>query len=142
MVEEQRFVTASLGEWSIALAANAVAEVLELASLTRVPLTPPWMLGLCNLRGQVLPVVDLAAVLDVAHEAPTRLLVADLEGRCLGLGLGDVGDVVRADEVILEIPRSLAPELRRLVHVLIAVSDRVFPVLDAGVLVEQIAAAR
>lgn len=140
MGEEERFATAALGAWSFALAVGVVAEVLELGDATRVPRAPRWIVGLCNLRGQVLPIVDLAEVLGVAHEPPTRLLVVDLEGRRFGLGVGAIGDVVRAEELIAEVPRTLAPELRRLVRTLIGVSGRVLPVLDPALLSEQIAA--
>jgi purine-binding chemotaxis protein CheW len=140
MDEEERFATASLGAFPFALAVGVVAEVLELGTTTRVPRAPQWIVGLCNLRGQVLPIVDLAEVLGIAHEAPTKLLVADLEGKRLGLGVGAIGDVVRAERLIGEVPRTLALELRRLVRTLIGVSDRVLPVLDPVLLSQQIAA--
>jgi purine-binding chemotaxis protein CheW len=48
-----------LGERQIALRTEDVREVLALTAVTPVPLGPPMLIGLTQLRGQILPVVDL-----------------------------------------------------------------------------------
>jgi chemotaxis signal transduction protein len=53
-----------------ALDAVLVGEVVSVPSLLPVPVTPAWLLGLCNLRGVALAVVDLAAVLGMRTAAP------------------------------------------------------------------------
>ncbi len=55
-----------------ALDAVLVAEVVAVPRVLPVPLSPPWLLGLHNLRGTVLALVDLAAVLDLPQGAPER----------------------------------------------------------------------
>jgi chemotaxis signal transduction protein len=54
-----------LGGERYALDAVLVGEVISVSSLLPVPVTPPWLLGLCNLRGVALAVIDLARVLDL-----------------------------------------------------------------------------
>ncbi len=56
-----------------ALDAVLVAEVVAVPKLLPVPRSPDWLIGLHNLRGTVLAVVDLAAVLDLPTSAPQRL---------------------------------------------------------------------
>jgi len=55
-----------LGGQRYALDAVLVGEVVSVPQLLPVPQTPPWLLGLCNLRGLALAVVDLGRVLDLA----------------------------------------------------------------------------
>ena len=57
---EERFVVFTVGGRSVALPAERVREIVRVPSLQRVPQAPPALLGLMNLRGTVLPVVDLA----------------------------------------------------------------------------------
>lgn len=55
-----RFLTFRLGEELLALDMSSVREVLEFAGITRMPLAPPTLPGVINLRGAVVPVIDLA----------------------------------------------------------------------------------
>jgi purine-binding chemotaxis protein CheW len=77
-----------------ALAVDHVTEVVVLDELTPIPGAPEWMLGVCNLRGEVLSVVDLAAVLGLpgAHR-PARLVVTTASGTRAGLAIEEVLDV-------------------------------------------------
>lgn len=51
---------------------DQVDEILTPPTLTRVPLTRPWMLGVANVRGNLLPVVDLRAFLTGEASVPTK----------------------------------------------------------------------
>lgn len=83
--------------------AMPVEHVLEAAELGRVRAVPGArreLLGIRTLRGQILPVVDLARLLGVHRtSAPTRLLVAEARGFRVGFaidevnGIGDLGDL-------------------------------------------------
>ena len=80
-----RFVVFTVGGRSLALPAERVREIVRVPSLQRVPHAPPALLGLMNLRGTVLPVVDLAggqARSAAGHAA--RILVVEA-GAPLGL---------------------------------------------------------
>jgi len=54
-----QFLTYRLGEEVFALDISRVREVLDFTTVTRVPRTPEFMRGVINLRGSVVPVVDL-----------------------------------------------------------------------------------
>jgi chemotaxis signal transduction protein len=88
--------------------AMPVEHVLEAAGLGRVRAVPGArreLLGIRTLRGQILPVVDLALLLGVHRTlAPTRLLVAEACGFRVGFaidevnGIGDLGDLAELGE--------------------------------------------
>lgn len=80
----------------------AVREVGPLQRVTRVPRTPAYIEGVTNLRGRVIPVVDLRKRLGLPTAAATkstRIAVAELEG-------GQVGMIVDSVQEVLRVPAS------------------------------------
>ncbi|MCU7494660.1 MAG: purine-binding chemotaxis protein CheW [Ignavibacteria bacterium] len=60
MIEELRqYLTFKLGEEVFALDVNQVREILDYIKITKVPQTPEYMCGVINLRGSVVPVIDM-----------------------------------------------------------------------------------
>ena len=83
-----------VGDENFALPVGQVLEVADLGQLAPVPGAPPAVLGVRNLRGHVLPVIDLAVVLGTAHARPgARLVIAEEAGRRAGLAIDQVTDV-------------------------------------------------
>lgn len=77
-----------------ALPVEAVLEVDELGEVTAVPGARPEVIGVRNLRGQVLPVVDLAALFDLGSTSePERIVVVEDSDRRAGLAVEAVVDV-------------------------------------------------
>jgi purine-binding chemotaxis protein CheW len=58
---DRQFLTFLLGEELFALSIDKVREIIEFSELTQVPLVPDFLCGIMNLRGAVIPVVDLLA---------------------------------------------------------------------------------
>jgi chemotaxis signal transduction protein len=88
------YVMVRLGAEAYAMPVGHVREVAELGQVEPVPRARPELLGVRNLRGQILPVIDLAQLLGVPHAAPpARLLVAEASGRRAGFAIGDVTGV-------------------------------------------------
>ena len=77
-----------------ALPVADVLEIAEFGEIAPVPGATAAVLGIRNLRGQVLPVVDLAGVLGLAPTAaPERIVIADEGGRRAGLAVDAVAGV-------------------------------------------------
>lgn len=77
-----------------AIPVTQVREVSGLGEVTPVPGTPPGVLGIRNLRGQLIPVIDLAAVLGISRvAAPGYLLVIQAQGQQAGLAIDAVSGV-------------------------------------------------
>jgi purine-binding chemotaxis protein CheW len=75
----RRFLTFRVGRERYAIPAEQAAEVIRIPRLARVPRSPPALLGIANLRGSVLPVVDLAKLLGMpdgaGHSDSSRAIV-------------------------------------------------------------------
>jgi len=73
--------------------------------LTRVPQSPPEVEGVINLRGKIIPVVDLRRKFGLAsaeHSEQSRIIVVDVQGRTLGFIVDRVHEVLRIDSTIVE----------------------------------------
>jgi purine-binding chemotaxis protein CheW len=77
---DEQFIVFQIGDSSFALPLDRVGEITRLPSLARMPLAPPSLLGLANLRGNVLPVVDVRRLLGLGEAVlteTTRVVVLD-----------------------------------------------------------------
>ncbi len=89
---EKQYVTLGIDNEVFAVPVELVLEILDMRRVSRVPEAPPYMLGLIDLRGRSVPVLDLRAKLGLEPHAATdttRILVIEvmLAGRPLVLGL-------------------------------------------------------
>jgi purine-binding chemotaxis protein CheW len=90
-----------IGSEVYALPVENVLEIAELGGVSPVPGAGPAVLGVRNLRGQVLPVFDLAAVFGLAGSGePSRVVVAEEQGRRAGLAIDEVTDVGELPETV------------------------------------------
>jgi len=104
--EQQQYLTFSLGEEMFAIGILAIREIIEYGQLTHVPMTPPFIRGVINLRGAVVPVVDLAVRFGrQASETTKRTCVVIIETDVGGNQQHhQMGIVVDAVSEVLEIP--------------------------------------
>jgi len=75
-----------------------VREIDRLMPITRVPRVPAHVEGIVNLRGQLVPIVDLRTRLGIPHTEPTktaRIIVAEIGPRSIGMIVDEVREVVR-----------------------------------------------
>ena len=98
-----RYLCFSLGDEEFAVPLLSVREVIAMPELTAVPFSPPYLLGVMNLRGQVITVMDLRSRLGVKGngEAEASVVICDLDGAVVGVTVDSVNSVIhpRNDEV-------------------------------------------
>ncbi len=83
-----RLVCFFLRGQEFALPIEAVRETLRVRPITRVFLTPPWLVGIFSLRGEIVPAIDLAPWLGMARttiDDESRLVVLRHGGKLLGI---------------------------------------------------------
>jgi chemotaxis signal transduction protein len=91
----------SVADEHYAVAVEHVLEVAKLGDLTAVPGASPWLLGVINRDGQVLPVLDLAKLLGTRSAGrPACLLVVEDGARRAGLAVEEILDVRPAPATI------------------------------------------
>lgn len=104
--EQSQFLTFMLGGEMFAIGILRIKEIIEYGSLTTVPLMPEFIRGVINLRGSVVPVVDLSARFGrKGAEVTRRTCIVILEIEAEG-ERQDVGVVVDSVSEVLEIPLS------------------------------------
>jgi purine-binding chemotaxis protein CheW len=104
--EPSQYLTFMLGGEMFAIGILAIKEIIEYQNLTEVPMMPPCVRGVINLRGAVVPVMDLAARFGKPATAVTkRTCIVIVEIGADG-ERQDVGVTVDAVNEVLEIPQS------------------------------------
>ncbi len=87
------YVRVLVAQEHYALAVERVLEVVELGDLAPLPGSPAQVIGVRNLRGQVVAVIDMATLLGLPGQGPKRIVVAELGERRAGLAVDAVLDV-------------------------------------------------
>ncbi|MBK1647582.1 chemotaxis protein CheW [Rhabdochromatium marinum] len=108
--EIRQFVTFIVGEEVFAVDMAPVQEIIRVPEVVRVPLAPPSLQGLANLRGKVLPIIALRHLFGLAereHDDTTRALVIDL-GQPLGFVVDRVASVVGVEPAKIEAVGSIS----------------------------------
>jgi purine-binding chemotaxis protein CheW len=127
------YVRVRVGSEAYAVPVEHVLEVAELGDVTPMPGAPPEVLGVRNLRGQIVPVIDLGFVFGIGRtNEPQRLLVAETEGRRAGFAISEVSDVGDLSEAFEETDSNLLVGAALVDEELIGVVDvpRLFAALD------------
>ena len=105
--EEQQYLTFLLSGEMFAIAILNIKEIIEYDSLTEVPMMPSFIRGVINLRGAVVPVVDLSARFGRSKTEVSRrtcIVIIEVEGR--EDSRQDIGVMVDSVSEVLEIARS------------------------------------
>ena len=107
---EEQFVVFRLGEETYGLDIGAVQEIIVWQPVTRVPRTPEFMEGIINLRGHVIPVIDLRRRFGLPAEArgrTTRIVVVEIGEMTVGFVVDAVSEVIRIPEDAIEPPSDI-----------------------------------
>ena len=104
MAAAAQYLTVNLAEEESAIDILAVREIRGWTPVTRIPQAPHYVLGVLNLRGAIVPVLDLRLRFGLAREeysATTVTVVVTVAGRLFGVVVDAVSDVldVQADQV-------------------------------------------
>lgn len=110
ITEVRQYLTFKLGEEVFALDVEKVREVLDYTTITRIPRTPEFMRGVINLRGSVVPVVDLRLAFGMPateKTVSTCIVVTEVSMEGQNVVLGALADSV--EEVIDLEPDHIQP---------------------------------
>lgn len=108
-----QYLTFTLAEEQYAVTVSRVREVLEVPNLTKVPGMPEYMRGVINIRGSVVPVVDLRLKFGMSaaeQTVDTSIIVMDVDASAGHVTVGCLADSVQ--EVIDLQPENIEPAPR------------------------------
>jgi len=97
-VEEKQLVVFNIGQEVYAVEIAMVKEIIQMQAITRVPGVPPSVEGVINLRGSVIPIVDLRKRFKLAHlerNKDTRIVIVNCKGQEVGVVVDSVAQVLR-----------------------------------------------
>ena len=133
-------ITFEVADQVFALDIMAIREIRAWSPTTRLPSVPSSVVGVVNLRGTVLPVIDLAARLGwPAIEASPRhaIIVVQLGGKQVGLIVDSVSDIVTIDSASLQPPPATSANgVVPFLEGLASLGDQMVMVLDLSSLAE------
>jgi len=104
IVPSGQLVTFTLDEVEFGLDIDRVQEITPRTDITPVPGSPSFVLGIVNLRGSIIPVLDSRLRFHLPAKAPTaktRIIILDLAGQATGLMVDSVSEVVKLDDFTL-----------------------------------------
>ncbi|WP_158741366.1 chemotaxis protein CheW [Defluviitalea raffinosedens] len=109
---ERQLVTFLLGEDEFGTDIMDVKEIIRVPDITRVPNAPVYVEGACNLRGNILPIIDGRTWFNLERknrDENSRVLVIDVDGKATGVIVDKVSEVMRVNIADIEAP----PEIIR-----------------------------
>jgi purine-binding chemotaxis protein CheW len=111
-VAELQLVTFTLGHEEYGVEINKVREINRLTEITHVPKAPEFVEGLINLRGTVVPIVDLRkrfGIEPTGDAKQERIMVVDVHGRTIGVIVDSVAEVLSlSGDQIEEVPATIS----------------------------------
>lgn len=93
-----QLVTFNLDHEEYGVAVLKVREIIRMPTITNMPNTPPYIEGIINLRGKVIPIVSMRkrfGLIEAEYNNRTRIMVMDVEGELMGFVVDAVSEVIR-----------------------------------------------
>lgn len=138
--EERRICLFSMGEDLYAIPVELLTEIIISQKIFPVPTTPPHVLGVINLRGNIVPIVDIRHALSLPVQSiPGQIAIMKLGTLMLGIVVDSVSEVVSVPvSTILPTPTETAKGQRRFLKSIIQRRQGVAALLDVEQIVEEL----
>lgn len=104
---EEQLVVFQLSEQTYGIDIASVYEIIRMEKVTRVPRTPDFVEGVINLRGRIIPVIDLCKRFSLSYSERTsssRIIIVDVGGNTIGMVVDAVSEVLRIQAGSVEPP--------------------------------------
>lgn len=131
--EHREAITFKLAEQEYCIDVKQIREIRGWTPATTMPRTPEYVLGVINLRGMVLPILDLGARLGFPRQEPSprhAIIVVELATSLCGLLVERVSDIIHFDPNLVQATPAVAnDESCALVEGIITLEDRMISLL-------------
>lgn len=102
-----QLVSFNIGEEEFGVDILKVKEINRMSQITKVPNAPTFVEGIINLRGKVIPIIDLRKKLGLVQKISdmhTRIMIIELDDQTIGFIVDNVNEVLRINKSITEEP--------------------------------------
>lgn len=142
VAEILQLVTFKLGNEEYAVDILKVQEINRMKEITRVPNTPAYVEGVINLRGKVIPVINLRSKFSLEEreiDIQSRIMIMDIQGITMGLVVDAVSEVLRIPSSIVEPTPPMASDISsEYIKGIAKLEDRLIILLDMEMLVGKV----
>jgi purine-binding chemotaxis protein CheW len=132
--EERQLVVFQLGAELYGVEIARVHEIIRLQTVTRVPRAPAFVDGVINLRGKVIPVVDMRrrfGLPSAEHTRASRIVVVEIGDQVVGIVVDGVSEVLRVSTATVEPPSPVvAGRDSEFLHGIAKLPERLVMLLD------------
>ncbi|MCX5689882.1 MAG: chemotaxis protein CheW [Planctomycetota bacterium] len=114
--DQLQLVTFEVGSEQFAIDILSVQEINRMMQITRVPQSPDCLEGVINLRGRIIPVIDLRKRFGLSKaecNEDSRIVVVEVVGRVLGFIVDRVNEVLRVDNSIVDAAPAMTTSVER-----------------------------
>jgi len=129
-----QLVSFEVGKELFAAPITKIQEIIRPTAIVKIPKSPDFVEGVINLRGKIIPVVDLKkrfAMPSTGETAKARIVVAELAGLTVGLMVDAVCEVLRADNSSFEETPSIVSTVNeKFIHGIVKQEEQMLIVLD------------
>jgi purine-binding chemotaxis protein CheW len=139
------YVTVMIGQQLFGLPIARVQDVFIPARLTRVPLSPPEVAGILNLRGRIVTAIDMRRRLDLGvrnDNEPVMAIGIEFRGESYGLLVDTVGEVMKLPGNACEMkPANLEARIARVASGVVRLEGQLLVILDVDRVLDMKSAA-
>ncbi|MBF0378863.1 MAG: chemotaxis protein CheW [Desulfamplus sp.] len=143
-IDEEQMVTFSINNEEYGIRIMQVQEINRISEITHIPRAPHFIDGMTNLRGNVIPVINVRRLFDLEEKEVddrTRIIIVDIGGTKTGLRVDQVNEVLRLSKHDIEETPSIVTEdsTSRLMQGICKINDgkRMIVLLDVSEILDQ-----
>lgn len=107
LIDEEQLVTFKIDSVEYGVKIANVQEINRMTEVTQIPRAPYYIEGIVNLRGNVIPALNLRKFFNLPDQSitdATRIIIIDLDGKRTGIVVDSVSEVLRFEKTLIEAP--------------------------------------
>lgn len=137
--QKDKFLTFELGSEVYGIEIKYVIEIIVIQAISEVPELPPYIKGIINLRGRIIPVMDVRMRFkkeEVPYNDRTCIIIVEIEDIFMGLIVDVVSEVLNIPDSQIIAPPQITRRSNKYIKAIGKVNDSVKLILDCNKLLE------
>lgn len=136
-----QLVSFNVGKEEYAINIHNIQSIIRMVELTKIPNSPEFIIGVINLRGQVIPIIELSLKLGLKNNEygkNSRFIIVEFKNTVIGFLVDNVNEVLRIPSNMLdEIPDIISETNKENISSVIKLDNRLILLLDIDSLISE-----